>query len=94
MLQNRYEIYLTKQQEGLQTPRSWRCRRKTRDPRGIARANLAVVAGESSSAGAQGVADYIERFEEGYSNQELAKAVASVVDIKEEGLFRKIVLYL
>lgn len=51
-----------------------------------------AIAGGGSSGGTQGSAD-IEKCEEGDLNQEFARAVVSVVDIMEEGLFRKIVLY-
>lgn len=52
-----------------------------------------AIAGGEPSAGTRGVTD-IELCEEGKSKQEFARAVVSVVDIMEDGLFREILLFL
>lgn len=52
-----------------------------------------ATAGVEPAALTLGVTD-IELCEKGYCDQEFARAVVSVVDIVEEGLFRHIILYL
>lgn len=83
MLQSRHQTHLAEQQQqDSQKSRAWRCRWKTRYPRRITRVKIYDP-----------LAD-IEQCEEGKSNQEFARAVVSVIDIMEEGVFRDIVSYL
>eukprot|EP00752_Nemacystus_decipiens_P001712 g1658.t1 len=94
LLRARHQRYLARQE---QRSRSWRCRRKLKHLYGITWAatnDPLDVAGVECLVGAKRTEDIAEACEEGYSHQEFARAVISVVGIVEEGLFRDIVSFL
>lgn len=93
MLRARHNIFLAQPQQDSQ---SWLCKRKLRDLCGITRVTVCdplATAGDEPAVGTQGTTD-IELCEQGTHDQEFHQAVVSVVGIMEEGLFRRITLYL